>query len=96
MNVTYQSGKVNGTLHAAATQLMSLSTSAYATQIILDDCITAKKCNFECPHVDAFARPVSSKNKGMINYAFPNMSPAVTLMSLKLADTIAFPFTPHE
>lgn len=31
LNVNYESGKISGSLHPAATQLMSLSTQKYAT-----------------------------------------------------------------
>jgi len=65
MNVTYESGKVSGALDAAATQLMSLSTQKYATQVILDVCISAKKCNFECPYVSAYSTAASSTSKRM-------------------------------
>ena len=53
MNVTYGPTHAHSQLsfNAASTQLMSLSTQKYATQVILEDAITHKKCKFECPYV---------------------------------------------
>jgi hypothetical protein len=52
MNFTYERLKESGSLDAAATQLMSLSTQKYRTQVVLADCAAASPpapttCAFE-------------------------------------------------
>lgn len=106
MNFKYERKNVTGDFNFSSTQLMSLSTQKYRTQVFLDDCVVNNPpeqkatCGFENSQISSWDPEKSSTNlkAGFKNseYTLSQYSPQVQVVGQQLEDTIAFPYTSYD